>query len=139
MWKTQFLQLFATLALKVVGTSQLTCSLLQLQHDESPSARLSSHLTMCRCQAFLWRRHHKWHVTGVHKNPAYLWSGVSPQQESLTGRRLQGFPSASRGHQKQHCPPVGNGQGCTLQSDSSPQIILLENCHIISEDLAHHH
>ena len=56
MCKTQFLQSFARLVLKVVKAPQLTCSLLHLLHDEPPSARLSSHLPMCRCQASLWRR-----------------------------------------------------------------------------------
>ena len=53
---------------------------------------------------------------------ACLWSEVVLQQENLSGRRLPGCPLASRGRQRQHCQQVDSGQGCTLQSDSSPQM-----------------
>ena len=53
---------------------------------------------------------------------ACLWSEVVLQQENLSGRRSQGCPLASRGRQRQHCQQVDSGQGCTLQSDSSPQM-----------------
>ena len=71
----------------------------------------------------------KWACYMVFTVQQYLWSGVGPEQESLTGMHLRGFPLASRGPQKQHCPLAGSGQGCTLQSDSSPQKMI---CHTFS-------